>query len=351
MRGTVAIALIWLGAAGCGRIGFDRNRDAADDSTSVIVDVLRPDANFTTRHWVNRNDGTPGGLFAPRMVFDDARGTIVMYGGDVNTITSAGMWELTGAGWNVLCDPCAPGPRYSHALAYDAIRDRVILFGGLDDGNNPLNDVWEWDGTTWSLRTTTGTPPTVRDRASAMVIDGSLYVVGGAPNNVPTDELFTLSSTGTWSQPGAAGSRVVANYGMPIAYDAVAHQLYAFADDGDRTGALKRDELYRWDVAAGGPWTTVCTACSGLPRNSVSIVFDPDLGLLWMFTGFDGNEIKGTWQLQSNAWQPFDAQLPPARDSVGVAYDPSRHVIVMYGGNGNSCGGGNCAETWELVPN
>ncbi|MHB8878486.1 MAG: hypothetical protein ACYC8T_32720, partial [Myxococcaceae bacterium] len=41
--------------------------------------------------------------------------------------------------------------RYGHALAYDAARQRVVLFGGLDSAY--LTDTWEWDGTTWVRRT------------------------------------------------------------------------------------------------------------------------------------------------------------------------------------------------------
>jgi hypothetical protein len=40
-------------------------------------------------------------------------------------------------------------------MAFDALRNRVVLFGG----NGPLNDTWEWDGTTWVQMTVAVSPP------------------------------------------------------------------------------------------------------------------------------------------------------------------------------------------------
>jgi len=39
--------------------------------------------------------------------------------------------------------------RMSPALAYDALHDRVVVFGG-DPGGAPLADTWQWDGKLWT---------------------------------------------------------------------------------------------------------------------------------------------------------------------------------------------------------
>jgi hypothetical protein len=35
-----------------------------------------------------------------------------------------------------------------HAMAYDSVRGRVVLYGG-SDGESNLADPWEWDGRRW----------------------------------------------------------------------------------------------------------------------------------------------------------------------------------------------------------
>ena len=42
--------------------------------------------------------------------------------------------------------------RSGHGLAYDAVRQRVVLFGGRDQYGNPLSETWEWDGANWVER-------------------------------------------------------------------------------------------------------------------------------------------------------------------------------------------------------
>jgi len=42
-----------------------------------------------------------------------------------------------------------PRPRHHHAMAYDAARDRVVLFGGQAD-EDVFGDTWEWDGLSWT---------------------------------------------------------------------------------------------------------------------------------------------------------------------------------------------------------
>src|SRR5919202_6443541 len=48
-----------------------------------------------------------------------------------------------------------PSPRSGHAMAYDAARQRVVLFGG-DTSVGRQSDTWEWDGRAWAEVADTG---------------------------------------------------------------------------------------------------------------------------------------------------------------------------------------------------
>ena len=53
----------------------------------------------------------------------------------------------------------SPGAALGHLLAYDAVRGRVVLFGGYSAGPTAFNDTWTWDGTSWTLLNPTIKPP------------------------------------------------------------------------------------------------------------------------------------------------------------------------------------------------
>jgi hypothetical protein len=85
------------------------------------------------------------------MVYDEARGRVVLFGGTTyENEQLADTWEWDGARWQELT-PAAegPAPRFWHAMAYDAGRERVVLFGGTTDGIDYRGDTWEWDGEQW----------------------------------------------------------------------------------------------------------------------------------------------------------------------------------------------------------
>lgn len=92
---------------------------------------------------------SPVGRHRHAMAYDAARGVVVLYGG----LDGAGgelsdTWVFDGAAWRQLLPASAPGPRAGHAMAYDRGAGAVILFGGERKGK-VLGDTWAWNGETW----------------------------------------------------------------------------------------------------------------------------------------------------------------------------------------------------------
>ena len=95
------------------------------------------------------------------MVYDTARGVVVMFGGVVTdptssypTVLKSETWEWDGYSWT-LRTTSGPSPRFGHAMAYDSVNEKVIMFGGCGtisyssencDAQGLLDDTWEWDG-------------------------------------------------------------------------------------------------------------------------------------------------------------------------------------------------------------
>jgi hypothetical protein len=67
-------------------------------------------------------------------------------------------------------------------MTYDSVNNRAVLFGGSTLSNR-MGDTWEWNGTSWTQRSTSG--PAAREGAS-MAFDsnrGVSVLFGGQPIN------------------------------------------------------------------------------------------------------------------------------------------------------------------------
>jgi hypothetical protein len=151
---------------------------------------------------------------------------------------ACGAWTSLGAD--------GPSPRARHVMAEDTARARALLFGGRHrpagkTGNYTLyNDVWAFDrGTrTWSELPTTGTPPSPRANAAAVIDGDTLFVFGGttstsALNFVPSNDLHALDlRTNVWTKVATSGPAPERRLFHAMAVDSKRHKLYvAFGGD------------------------------------------------------------------------------------------------------------------------
>lgn len=75
------------------------------------------------------------------MVYDPFRKLVLLYGGK-------DLWGWDGVKWIILSNECPE--RIFSAVCFDAKRNKLVLFGGIDDLLR--SDIWEWDNTGWKLK-------------------------------------------------------------------------------------------------------------------------------------------------------------------------------------------------------
>jgi hypothetical protein len=271
------------------------------------------------------------------------------------------MWTCDGTTWTQRCSPRAPGPRVVHGLVFDESRGVLVLFGG-HDGTNVLGDLWEYSsGGPWQKITLPGEPPAraaafmaydrTRKRTvifggvdAAGVVKGDVYEYDGKAWYGP----LTATGPGPRNNSGSGAAFVDARALVPAMRD----RVVIFGGSSTADDDSPNDECWAWD---GASWTSICTACTKLPRTAAALVYDPATGRAVSINGWGGDgvwEIAGTIEHFGNAWLG-SSQLPGIRDTAGAAFDVKRNRIVDYGGNGESCGSGsvgaNCDETLEFV--
>lgn len=120
------------------------------------------------------------------MAYDSVRQRIVLFGGaDAPAVLYNDTWEWDGTDW-IERTPCGirPSPRGTHRMAFDPVRARTVLFGGDTQPGSPQttnNETWEWDGNCWTQRFPATIPTARVSHAMAFNIGrGRIVLFGGA---------------------------------------------------------------------------------------------------------------------------------------------------------------------------
>jgi cysteine-rich repeat protein len=171
----------------------------------------------------------------PMLVYDAAHRQSVLFGGDNGSTYFADTWLWNGSAWTQASPATSPQGRSRAAMAYDPIRARVVLFGGFD-GVTARDGTWEWDGTTWT-DVSPATGPAARNWHSLTYDPQRRRVVlfGGIGNLVGEtfDDVWEWDGK-SWTEVAPA-TTTPGRYGTSLAYDAVNRRLVRF---GGRTIAL-----------------------------------------------------------------------------------------------------------------
>ena len=229
----------------------------------------------------------PSWLIWHAAIYDPVRDRMLVFGGLDGYLRQAELWELSFAGdpeWRRLqALGAAPPPLYLHGGVYDPVRDRMLVIGGsISSGANPVrsNQVWALSlsgDPEWSLVTTAGVPPvprTCREIVYDSIADRLLLFGGSAAGGLRND-LWSLSLAGTptWSPITPAGTPPSPRSASSIVFDPLRDRVLVF---GGNIPGTYLDET--WELALAGNPTWRLLAPSGarpLGRNGHSAFYDP----------------------------------------------------------------------------
>ncbi|MEW6251142.1 MAG: hypothetical protein AB1716_10880 [Planctomycetota bacterium] len=256
--------------------------------------------------------------------YDAARQRTVIYGGFFypNGPMYGDTREWDGSAWTVAFSD-SPSRRYGHRLAYDAARDKTVLFGGYDYAGNWFADTWTWDGARWAHPAVSGPPARymhhqVYDAARDVVV-----LFGGGTSTMLDD---------TWEWNGAAwaqraGSGPPARGAGGMAYDSGRQVSVLF---GGWSGAAHLADTWEWN---GTAWTQRAGA-GPPPRRHTALAYDAHRARTVLFGGIgDGETHFGdTWEWDGGNWVEQLVAGPGARFAMALYYDAPRQVVVLMGG-------------------
>jgi hypothetical protein len=324
---------------------------AAGANGNSVAARIRWRVDPTTLLWAQAQDMGPSPRTGHGVAFDSERGKLVLFGGLVNGEAVNDTWEWDGELWTQVADT-GPSPRAYHGIAFDQVGRGVFLFGGADranlDGRSYLGDTWRWDGTSWIQVADTGPSPRQAPAMATDPVRKRVVLFGGGKIG---REAAHEGLSDTWEWDGTAWTQR-ADTGPAARLDAKAsysEQDTAVLLFGGAGSESPFADTWAWDgqvwrqVADTGPGPRIGHALASL--DSAVVLFG---GMATQQVGASEPAIlNDTWAWLNGGWRQTQDMGPSPRSGHAMAcvIDPTGERVTMFGGAGQ----GLQQDTWELV--
>jgi len=144
--------------------------------------------------WTQVSTEGPSARFPAGFVYDKSHQNAVLFGGhtfEAQEIRTFGdTWTWDGVIW-IEATTVGPSPRDGADAVFMPNSEQVLLFGGaeIDSAVTPLNDTWLWDGNQWNQLEVEGPPARVHPAMAFDALRGKVVMTGGsnAPGKILTD--------------------------------------------------------------------------------------------------------------------------------------------------------------------
>jgi len=230
--------------------------------------------------------------------------------------------------WDSPSLPVVPPPRDTHAITSDPVSGMVVLFGGVVNNSNQLNDTWQWDGSSWTLLQP-ATSPSAREshwmapdgQGGVVMFGGEAFYAGGTLNDT-----WRLHQ-GQWTQLSPATSPPPRRYHRMVS---TGTSIVLFGGFSGSPVSGNKDDTWEWD---GTTWSQRFPAHRPLARHGHAMAYDSARDRVVLFGGrAQGNQYPhDTWEWDGNDWIQVDASTPNNWARF-TAFDPVRSRVVSFGG-------------------
>jgi Galactose oxidase, central domain len=319
---------------------------AIDAGTKVSYD-LGDTWEWVGDHWIRRFTAhSPGERSGHALLYDSNRSRIVLFGGRHNNPSTNvqallnDTWIFQNGDWSQLATPSTPTARTVPAAAFDPLRDRVVLFGGNvfdTDGKTiiTIHDTWEFDGTTWTQRTSDGPkigkPILVYDDATHQLI---LLGLDETSTTKQTTLMYIYdAASGTWNQSKPDGLPPCVNEAH-VAFDGETNSVILVG--GVCSDSNTTEDTFSWD---GDKWTKLTVKTLIDRAFGGGIAYDAARKTLLQYGGtiaFAGSRV-GTFGFHDGDWAVIPDTFSPVPRALPVAFTfPQNNALYVYGGHDES---------------
>jgi len=321
--------------------------------------------NLANGFWDDRTPTSwPVASIGAATVFDPVRDRLICFGGQTGCAPSPcvhdTLWEVRLSGedsFNLLAATGpAPPPRTRATAVYDPVRDRMIVFGGLDSLGTPLADMWALDlspAPHWEALTPSGSgPPAWPGQFVGYdpLLDQAMFFADYASTQPFTLWGLSLSGSPAWTHVNPAGPPPIPGYGSAVTLDLARRRLLLNGglQDAGQTWALT--------LGAGASWRMIDAPPAG--RSYFGTAYDGagDRTLIFggiAWAGCASEYFNDVWARDYGAQEHWESiapsGTPPApRSGPMAAMDPVSRRMIIFGGEHDTSPFED-ADTWALA--
>lgn len=278
------------------------------------------------------------GRAAMTMAYDARRNRIVLFGGNSGEFKND-TWEYDGSAWRQIVTAHSPPARSEAAMAYDSVRGRIVLFGGYTQTFKELSDTWEFTGFDWVEVATAVSPPARRKHM--LTYDSSRRVMvlfGGSYLSTALNDTWEYNGT-NWVAGPSPHPSLVGRWWSAMAFHPGKGTVVLHGGE-NYLGAAQSDT---WEYN-GSAWSPITTTAFAKARHTFT--YAPGINGLVMYSGTETRHYVGT------SYSTISTPAAPAGPSLdrqfhAATYDASRARVVIFGG---ASGLQYRGETWEYAP-
>jgi hypothetical protein len=283
------------------------------------------------------------------VAFFAGTGDAILFGGNWDGSPFNDTWGWNGAVWLKKSPAHGPGYRSGHAMAYDAARNQIVMFGGYDPAiSNYSDSTWIWNGTDWAQANPQTSPGARSDHA--MVYNPNTQTIllfGGNASEADTWEW----DGSNWSKKTSTNAPLPRN-GPAMAYDAARKEVVLFGGSQNAYAVQNKPvffaDTWAWD---GTQWLQRTTLTNPSPRMNARIEYNPDIGQVVLIGGYGAKDMpttppysyvpdyrEETWTWNGSDWtQQFPELSPPFSWNYGMVYDTAQQSFTAFLGDDLHC--------------
>ena len=265
--------------------------------------------DFNNNTWTKMNPGTKPSRRGHAMAYDAESDRVILFGGKSGSQRLLDTWayDFDTNTWTKMTPATGPSARCCHAMAYDAESDRVVLFGGLTGvGRNAETWAYDFNNNTWTKMTLVAEPAARQSHAMAYDAESDRVILfGGIMDLGNSNETWVYDfNNNTWTKmTPATGPSARCCHAM--AYDAESDRVILFG------GFFQEGpETWAYDFNANS-WRNMSPAMQHTAWVGPKMAYDAESDRVILFGGImDLGNSNETWvyDFNNNTWT---AVTPP----------------------------------------
>jgi hypothetical protein len=280
--------------------------------------------DYANNSWKNLNPiSSPPPLIDHAMAYDSESDRVILFGGGQVPFASNETWayDYQDNNWTNMNPIVKPSSRAEHAMVYDSLNDRVILFGGWNLGPC-FKDTWAYDynNNTWKNMTPPNPPSICLGHAMAYDSRYNVTILNGGDG---TDYSYSYTwaynyRTNVWKSMNAVYYPHARQY-HKMAYDTQSDRVIMF---GGKSVA-STNETWAYDYE-NDIWANMRPQSSPSERTDSAMAYQSKNDSIILFGGEQGfQSFQDTWVYQLGVPPPVIIQTKPADGSIYVPLNSS----------------------------